>query len=256
MFRLTVHESDGQAYEDLFVKIMGYAHRRFRPVKAQGRTGDKKNDGFDSSSGTYYQVYAPDDIRKTQGDALKKLKRDFKGLKAFWDGLYPVKRYFFVINDKYQGISPTIEAELVTIKTKHSLSETDVFLAKDLEETLFGLSDDKVIAVIGHVPVIAPEDFLFLSGFTYFIGTWIEFERTLRERYDPPERRSGPPWTMREFSRALHEEGLIHRNEAEWLRELFKQRSQIMHGDTLDLPRKSEIDRLVILIERVKAMRR
>jgi hypothetical protein len=255
MFRLTVHESDGQAYENLFVKIMGYAHRRFRPVKAQGSTGDKKNDGFDSSLGTYYQVYAPDEIRRTQGDALKKLKTDFKGLKAFGDGLYPVKRYFFVINDKYQGVSPTIEAELVAIKTNHSLTEADVFLAKDLEETLFGLPDDKVIAVVGHVPMIAAQDFLFLSGFAYFIGTWIEFELTLRERYDPPQSRIGRPWTMRKFSRALHEQGLIDRTEAEWLQELFNMRSQLVHGDTLNLPPKSEIDRLVILTEKVKAKR-
>lgn len=237
----------------MFVKIMAYAHRKFRPVKAQGRTGDKSNDGFDSQSGTYYQVYAPDDIRKTQGDALKKLKRDFRGLKVFWDNLYPVKRYFFVINDKYQGVSPTIEAELVAIKTKHSLTEADVFLAKDLEETLFNLSDDKGISVIGHVPVIAPEDFMFLSGFTYFIGTWIEFERTLRERYDPPGPRIGPPWLMREFNRALLEDGLIDRTEAGWLQELFNQRSKLVHGDTINLPPKSEIDRLVILIERVKS---
>ena len=81
-------------YENLFVKIMGHASRDFRPVKAHGAIGDRKNDGFDSVAGAYYQVYSPEDVRKTQGDALKKLKTDFKGLKAFWDGIYSVKSYY------------------------------------------------------------------------------------------------------------------------------------------------------------------
>ena len=58
--------------------MMQYAKPRFRPVKAHGSIGDKKNDGYDSKTGTYYQVYAPDDVRKTQGEALSKLRRDFK----------------------------------------------------------------------------------------------------------------------------------------------------------------------------------
>lgn len=35
-FRLLVHESEGQKYEDLFVKIMSYSDPGFRPVKAYG----------------------------------------------------------------------------------------------------------------------------------------------------------------------------------------------------------------------------
>jgi len=31
-------------------------------------------------------------------------------LKAFRQGIYPVKRYYFVINDKYNGASPLLEA--------------------------------------------------------------------------------------------------------------------------------------------------
>src|SRR5450432_2623348 len=101
MLRLRIHESDAQAYEDLFVRAMVYADPNFRPVKPHGNAGDRKNDGFNSTTGTYYQVYAPEDIRRSAGNALKKLREDFSGLKAFWDGLYPVRRFFYVVNDKY-----------------------------------------------------------------------------------------------------------------------------------------------------------
>jgi len=251
MFRLRVHEADGQAYEDLFVRVMQYAHPRFRPVKPQGSIGDRKNDGFDSRGGCYYQVYAPQNVRKTQGDALKKLKRDFRGLKAFWDGLYTIRRYYFVINDKYQGVSPLIEKELVTIKTKHSLEETDVVLSKDLEEMLFGLADDVIISIVGHVPVIDAGEFLFLSGFTYFIGAWIDFEKTARLILEGSPRRTHP-YIMSEILRAFLQDNVIDRDEAKEIHELRKFRNQLVHGDSSSLPAKTTIDKLVLITERLR----
>jgi hypothetical protein len=63
-----------QVYEDVLVKIMREVQPGFRPVKAHGNIFDRKNDGIDKSIGTCYQVYAPEDIRQGQGDALKKRK--------------------------------------------------------------------------------------------------------------------------------------------------------------------------------------
>ena len=54
----------GQQYEDFFVAVMTAANPNFQPVKAYGRLGDMKNDGFDAETGTYYQVFAPEDIMK------------------------------------------------------------------------------------------------------------------------------------------------------------------------------------------------
>jgi hypothetical protein len=248
MFRLRVHESDGQAYEELFVKVMGYAHRGFRPVKAHGAIGDRKNDGFIKSSGTYFQVYAPNDIRKTQGDALKKLEEDFNGLKAFWHTLYEVKRFFFVINDKYRGVSPEIEALLAGIKDLHKLEEADVFLAKDLEEKLFGLSDDKIISIVGHVPQIEPEEFLLLSGFTYFLGAWIEFERELRQWIDPYAK-----WIVpREGLARLKNSSFVSAEEFHIIVGMQDKRNRLVHGDSNDLPKKAEIDLLVDVTERIR----
>jgi hypothetical protein len=251
MFRLRVHEANGQAYEDLFVKVMQYASTTFRPVKAHGKVGDRKNDGFDSADGTYYQVYAPKDVRKTQGDALKKLQRDFRGLKAFWDGIHPVRSYFFVINDKYEGVHPNIEQELSTIGEKHRLARCEPLLAHHIEARLFELSDDKIISIVGHVPTIRPDEFLFLSGFTYFVGAWIEFERTVRNLVAPhPQGRPHP--IGRTVIPALHANKLIDTGQRERLLALNKARNDLVHGNTRDLPQKAEIDWLVEATNRLK----
>lgn len=252
MFRLRIHESDGQAYEDLFVRIMGYAKPRFRPVRAHGNIGDRKNDGYESKSGTYYQVYAPEDVRKNQGDALRKIRRDFKGLKAFWDGIFSVRKYFFVINDKYQGVSPAIEKEIASIGSKHKLDDCDVLLAKDLEEILFSLSDDVVISVVGHVPVLEPSEFMFLSGFTYFVGAWVEFEKTMRRILTSVQPAIRLPLGALQMIRVMEERSILSKDECLIVDALRKRRNLLIHGDDNELPRKEEIDRLVSITEALR----
>ena len=63
MFQNKVLAARGQAYEDLFIKIMMSSDPDFRGVKPQGQLGDRKNDGFNKKTGEYYQVYAPEDFR-------------------------------------------------------------------------------------------------------------------------------------------------------------------------------------------------
>lgn len=148
LFKLKVHESNGQAYEDLFVKIMGYADSEFRPVKPQGDIGDRKNDGYNKDKRVYYQVYAPEDAKKTQSSAIKKINTDFNGLVKDWS---PVNEFYFVLNDKYQGAYPETEQAVEDLRKQHGLTKTGTFLAKHLEETLFSLDDDKVMSIVGFV---------------------------------------------------------------------------------------------------------
>jgi len=152
LFANKVYRSDGQAYEDLFVAVMTKANPNFRPVKPQGRIGDRKNDGFDQTTGTYYQVYAPEDARQREKEAIEKLVEDFAGLKTHWESICQIREYHFVLNDKFRGAYPTLEAELSKIKGDHSLKKANPFLCKDLENQLFSLSDDAIFAVIGHLP--------------------------------------------------------------------------------------------------------
>jgi hypothetical protein len=250
MFRLGVHQANGQAYEDLFVNIMRYENPDFRPVKAYGNVGDKKNDGYNHAVGAYYQVYAPDDIRLNQGDALKKLKDDFKGLLEYWGGFGDVRSYFFVINDKYRGVSPDIEKELATIRVEHGLEDCMPILAQHLEDRLFALDSDKIIAVVGHVPMLEAGEFLFLSGFTYFFGAWIEFERSVRAL----QRRDGEKMAPVMFALGrLRAMQVFSDEEVQEIHELRRKRNDLVHGEGVEIPEKAKIDWLVEITTRLRA---
>ncbi len=152
MFKAKVCSSDGQAYEDLFVAIMQKANSKFIPIKPQGSHGDRKNDGYDPGAGHYYQVYAPENLAKSAGDAVKKVKGDFPGLIDHWKDVHPVHGYSFVMNDKYKGSLPTIEADLAEIAKTNHVESAAVFLSKDLEDLLFQLPDDVIFSIIAHPP--------------------------------------------------------------------------------------------------------
>ena len=103
MFKLRVHECNGQAYEDLFVSVIGRRYPKFKPVKPHGRVGDRKNDGYVAETGSYFQVFAPEDASQKVTNAVSKAKVDFKGLKEYWDKIAPLKEFRFVLNDKFHG---------------------------------------------------------------------------------------------------------------------------------------------------------
>lgn len=153
MFKLKVHESGGQAYQDLFVKVMQHSNPDFRPIKPHGREGDQKNDGFDKSKGVYYQVYAPEDLASNIYTAVTKLTDSFQRLLDYWNGqVSPIREYFFVVNDKYKGTYPEIERGLAELEQRHSGIRCNPFLVKDLEDVFLKLPEDKIVDIIGFIP--------------------------------------------------------------------------------------------------------
>jgi len=148
-FRLLVHESTGQKYQDLFVKIMGYADTSFHPVKAHGNIGDRGNDGWCVNGGRYFQVYAPEDLPSNNDTAIKKMKADFDKLVSYWSPISPIREYIFVVNDKYQGISPHVYNAVCELQRQHNLKSAPVFLANDLENLLFSQNQDVIHSILG-----------------------------------------------------------------------------------------------------------
>lgn len=148
-FKLLIHESNGQQFENLFVKIMNYYMTGFRPVKAHGNIGDRGNDGWCSESGVYYQVYAPEHLPKNNEDAIKKMEADFAKLLSYWEPISKVNEYYFVINDKYHGVSPHLSLMIKRLKDRHNLINADVVLSQDLENRFFSLPIDIQQTLIG-----------------------------------------------------------------------------------------------------------
>jgi hypothetical protein len=152
LFKNKIHTADGQAFEDIFIRIMNYAERDFQAIKPWGNIGDRKNDGYIKIGGIFYQVWAPEDIRKSYVEAVNKLKRDFKGLKSSeqWD---PINEFYFVVNvnDKYRGVNADCEKTIQDIKETHNLKKAGFLTPKDLENTLFDLEDDQILSITGQI---------------------------------------------------------------------------------------------------------
>lgn len=149
LFQNKILKSDGQAFEDIFIETMNYAEEHFQAIKPWGNIGDRKNDGYIRNRGIFYQVYAPEDIKRSYINAVDKLKVDFAGLKIQWK---PINEFYFVINDKYKGINADCEKAIQKIKEEHELVEAKFLTAKDIENILFTLEDDQIFSIIGFIP--------------------------------------------------------------------------------------------------------
>ncbi len=156
LFKNRILQYKGQQFEDFFVAIMSKANSQFQAVKAYGKIGDRKNDGFDQLTGTYYQVFAPEELSKDAATykGVKKLKEDFEKLYSFWNELCPIKNFFFVVNDKYEGIpAPIIEMRIkLDSMSEYSTVKIDTFTAKDLERVFDGLDDCAKQEIVGIIP--------------------------------------------------------------------------------------------------------
>lgn len=141
--------SEGNKFEQLFTQIMNYHSRDFEQIKPWGPIGDRKNDGFIRNLGIYYQVYAPEEIETNYPEVIKKLGEDFKGLLLHWK---VIKEYYFVVNDKYKGVNADSNQAISKLVTDHNLKDGKILTAKNLEETLFSLSDDQIIVITGFLP--------------------------------------------------------------------------------------------------------
>lgn len=153
IFQNRVLKATGNSYEDLFIHVMQSANPNFRQVKPQGSLGDKKNDGFDPTTGIYYQVYAPENLSTTEASAIKKLYIDFDGLKSYWPTIgYPVNEFNYVVNDRYQGVGPGLYKNINAIQIANSNIKIGLFLNNKLQNVFENLDETKIFEIIGFLP--------------------------------------------------------------------------------------------------------
>jgi len=158
LFRNKIMESDGQVFENLFTQIMTEKHVDFRAVKPQGQLGDMKNDGYVLNTGEFYQVYGPENIVKSIKAAIKKLEEDYEGLFNNWKDDVEIKKFSYVVNDKYKGALVEVHKNLIKLSEKlkvlgsNKQITADLIVAKDLEKILFELEEDSIISIVGLIP--------------------------------------------------------------------------------------------------------
>lgn len=150
LFKLKIYESDATAFEDLFTCIMVQTYPEFKRVKPYGKLGDRKNDGYIRHIGHYYQCYGPEDLTKkeTIKRGVKKLSDDFEGLISYWNEAYEVKKFFYVVNDKYKGLPPDIMYEIDKMNIAYDSISIDSLCSDQLESIFIELPEDKYSSVI------------------------------------------------------------------------------------------------------------
>lgn len=167
LFKIKIHEANGDKFEDLFTSIQNYSDPGFQQIKPWGNIGDRKNDGYNAAKKIFYQVYAPEEIKISYPSVIKKLNTDFAGLKRQWP---EVMEFYFVVNDKYQGVNADSEKDIASLISKNKLSKGGFITPKDLENTLFRLEDDQILAVTGFIPDVNNITNLDYSVLTEVIG--------------------------------------------------------------------------------------
>ena len=154
LFDRNILNYDSQKFEDFFCDIMSKIKPNFQKVKASGRIGDRKNDGFEKEKGIYYQVYAPENLKNNSKKAINKLKEDFKHLFIYWDDKYKIKKFFFVLNDKFKGISPDLESTLIDLRKSYEEIEFNFYLTNSLKEDFLNkLNIQKMGEVLCSPPI-------------------------------------------------------------------------------------------------------
>ena len=160
LFKLKIMQKEGYEFQNFFTSIMNKYDKEFSTIKTQGNLGDRKNDGYIPSKGIYYQVYAPEKIDAKE--AIDKIETDLAGLIEYWDSICKVKEYYFVINDKYKGVYPTINAKILEVRNKYNIT-AKLLLASQLEDIFFKLKDEEIAEVLGSIITVPMQDLSFTS---------------------------------------------------------------------------------------------
>jgi len=151
-FRLKVYSASGDQFQRLFNQVMQYADPRFQPIAPYGSWGDGGNDGWIPEDGHYFQIYGPKPTTSTHDSATTALQKaidDFDKLREKWQN---VRRYSFVMNDRFEGIPAPIGSSLQDLQIKKQLDFARGFPMKDLMDYFMQLTLDKRQDIIGGIP--------------------------------------------------------------------------------------------------------
>lgn len=147
--RAALLERTEQAYEDFFTKVMIHLHSEsFQPVKAAGKSGDGKSDGYLIPERRVYQCYAPSS-GFTKSKLLKKIEDDFNGAKEKWETR--MQKWAFVHNDP-EGL-PKYALDLIEgLKEDNPEIEISVIGPDVLKQIALSLPLARLVDLFGIAP--------------------------------------------------------------------------------------------------------
>jgi hypothetical protein len=147
-FENTFLREKGKAFEAFFSRVMAHGFAGdFQPVRPYGPKGDLKCDGFRTSDGTVFQVYAPDAIKLSV--LLSKIDEDFTGAVAHWGSA--MRRWEFVHNDE-RGLAGEPTRKFEQLRSMHPTIKIAVFGEAEMRKIVMGLALHQLEDLFGSVP--------------------------------------------------------------------------------------------------------
>lgn len=138
-----------QEYENLFCSVMESLHSdSFQLVKAAGRDGDGKADGYLVPEQCVFQSYAPSSGFRKQ-PLMAKIEGDFLGALDRWGDR--ISKWVFIHNDP-EGL-PIYALDLIAkLKGMHPHMEITAWGPSILKEKILSLPHNKLVDLFGPAP--------------------------------------------------------------------------------------------------------
>lgn len=105
------HRATPEEFEQLFHAAMERLEPGFMATAPHGRDGDRKTDGFDTRTGTVYQVYSPYAIGPAA--TARKIRGDLPGAVAYWNDR--MQTWTFVYNARGGRPKPGVPTDVVGV---------------------------------------------------------------------------------------------------------------------------------------------
>ncbi|WP_199097300.1 ABC-three component system protein [Dyella sp. ASV21] len=156
IFRNRLHESGGQAFQDVFNQLMSFAYESYVSVAPWGSQGDRGNDGYVATEQRYFQLYAPTSAFKPVDvlTACHKAEEDFSKLLSTKTAL---RRWHFVLNDRFKGLpEPLVPVHEAILADHPQLDECYPIGTQHLLKKFIGLPANQQESIIGGVPSNVP----------------------------------------------------------------------------------------------------
>jgi hypothetical protein len=136
------------AFQTLFTKIMELRHPHdFTQVRPWGNIGDQKCDGWLASEKRLFQVYAPDELTKTETE--KKMNDDFRGASTHWSGKFD--HWNFVHNSR-DGVPPFVLQKTQAFGKANPNIDFTPWGYAELRAKLFELMPVDIQLILGPAP--------------------------------------------------------------------------------------------------------
>ena len=143
--RIAFLSKKGTEFQDWFARLADFGLEGFQAVRPYGSKGDYKCDGWQQSTRTVFQCYAPYQMR--EAELNKKIVEDFQGACSKWN----LARWVFVHNDT-RGLPPDTVRLLeelrsgqvsIEVWTEAQIQRLAAELSLAEQENLFGIAPSK-----------------------------------------------------------------------------------------------------------------